>query len=113
MDYGKMLRLARVIMGGDIDRINANNHGFSLFLAGLGAGVALGVLFAPQAGRDTREFIGKKTKEGLDQATAKSKEWGKRAQEVVNEGKRQVSKAVESGKQAYYEEKGQQTGQNY
>jgi hypothetical protein len=38
----------------------------SYFFLGLGLGVAVGVLFAPKAGAETREFIRSKAGEGVD-----------------------------------------------
>jgi gas vesicle protein len=44
------------------------NRGFALlvFLAGLGAGIALMVLLAPRSGAATRRLIGRKVEEGKD-----------------------------------------------
>jgi gas vesicle protein len=56
------------------------------FLLGLGLGAALGILFAPKAGPETREFILAKADD--------SKEFLKR---------NNLSAAVEAGKQAYRE----------
>ena len=40
--------------------------GFTWFLAGLGVGALLGMLYAPRSGRDTREAIRNSTQEGKD-----------------------------------------------
>ena len=43
-----------------------DDNKFSYFFLGLGLGIAVGVLFAPKSGEETREFIRTKTREGAD-----------------------------------------------
>jgi hypothetical protein len=45
---------------------NDRSHGLPLFLAGLGAGIGLTLLFASRNGAATRRVIGRKVKEGED-----------------------------------------------
>ncbi|MBV8812223.1 MAG: YtxH domain-containing protein, partial [Acidobacteriaceae bacterium] len=40
--------------------------GFGYFLLGLGIGVAAGILWAPRAGEETRQFLADKAGEGAD-----------------------------------------------
>jgi gas vesicle protein len=91
-----------------------NNGGAKLgfFLAGLGIGATLALLFAPRSGKETREYIAQKAEEGKDYVKTKSEEVRKQAEEVVEKGKDLVQKqkellsaALEAGKQAYQEEK--------
>ncbi len=88
----------------------AGNLGF--FLAGLGIGAALALLFAPQSGRETRDLIAQKANEGKDYVTNRSRELREQADELVEKGKdrlakekERVSAAYEAGRQAYREEK--------
>lgn len=93
----------------------SDNNGASklaFFLAGMGIGAILALLFAPKSGKETREFIAQKAEEGRDYVTARSKELRKQAEEYVERGKdlvakqkEQLSAALEAGKQAYQEEK--------
>jgi gas vesicle protein len=88
----------------------AGNLGF--FLAGLGIGAALALLFAPQSGKETRDLIAQKANEGKDYVTNRSRELREQADELVEKGKdrlakekERVSAAYEAGRQAYREEK--------
>ena len=67
------------------------------FLLGLGIGTAMGILFAPKAGPDTREFLLSKADDGKEYLRRKS---GKSA--IVRQ-KGNLAAAVEAGKQAYRE----------
>jgi len=88
----------------------ATNLGF--FLAGLGIGAVLALLFAPRSGKETREYIAGKAEEGRDYVKAKSEDLRRQAEDAVEKGKDLVTKqkellsaALEAGKQAYQEEK--------
>jgi len=52
------------------------------FLLGAAAGAALALLFAPAAGRQTREFLGQKAREGQDRAAELAKEALERGREA-------------------------------
>ena len=80
------------------------------FLLGLGIGTALGILFAPKAGPETREFLLTKADDGKQYLKRKSVELKDNATEIVDRGKsaltRQkdnLSAALDAGKQAYRE----------
>jgi gas vesicle protein len=82
------------------------------FLAGLGIGAVIALLFAPRSGKETRDFIVHKAEEGRDFVVTKSEEIRKQAEDAVEKGKDLVSKqkellsaALEAGKQAYQDEK--------
>ena len=92
-----------------------NNGGtrFAFFMAGMGIGAILALLFAPKSGKETRDFIAQKAEEGKDYMSAKGRELRKQAEETVEKAKdvvakqkEQLSAALEAGKQAYQEEKG-------
>ena len=78
------------------------------FIVGLGVGALLGVLFAPKAGEETRDFLTKKADEGKEFAQRKARELRERADELIERGKEvatrqkdSVSAAVEAGREAY------------
>ena len=81
---------------------------FVYFLAGMGIGALIGVLFAPQAGEQTRELIAGKADEGRDYLTRRGREFREQASSYVERGKdvlaqqrEQVAAAIDAGKQAY------------
>jgi gas vesicle protein len=80
------------------------------FLLGLGIGAAIGILFAPKAGLETRDFLLTKADDGKEFLKRKSVELKDSATELVDRGKQVISRqkdnlttAVEAGKQAYRE----------
>jgi gas vesicle protein len=95
--------------------MSENNNGSSgllFFLAGMGIGAILAVLFAPKSGEETREYIAEKAEEGRAYVGAKGRELRKEAEELVERSKDLVAKqkevlsaALEAGRQAYEDEK--------
>jgi gas vesicle protein len=82
----------------------------SYFVAGLGIGAAVALLFAPQSGEETRKQIAEKAQDGKEFVTAKGREIRKQAEEFVDQGKDLVNKqkarladVLESGKQSVRE----------
>jgi gas vesicle protein len=87
-----------------------DKNGLSSFLLGLGVGVAIGMLFAPKSGQETREIIKNKTGEGTDYLKQRStvlkqtaSEWVDKGKEALGRQKDNLTDAVEAGKQAYRE----------
>ena len=84
----------------------------SYFLAGLGIGALVGILFAPKSGEETREYLTSKADEGRDYAQRKARELRERAEDLVERGKQvagkqkdSISAAVDAGREAYQREK--------
>ena len=84
--------------------------GILWFLAGLGIGAALGVLYAPKSGKETRDDIARYAQDGTDQVKQRAKQyreqanqWVEKGKDVVTQQKDQIRSAVEAGKQAYRE----------
>jgi len=82
----------------------------SYFFLGLGIGVAVGILFAPKSGQETRELIRTKAGEGKEYLKRRGEELYESAGDVMEKGKaalqrqkEQLAAAVEAGKQAYRE----------
>ena len=85
----------------------------AFFMAGMGLGAVVALLFAPRSGKETRDFIAQKAEESRDYVSSKGREFRKQAEDAVDKAKdvvakqkEQLSAALEAGKQAYQEEKG-------
>jgi gas vesicle protein len=77
----------------------------SAFAVGVGVGAALGVLFAPRSGNDTREYLVESAQEHLDGAIAAGHKITQRAQQGIDQIKGQVRQAADVGERAYREAK--------
>ncbi len=78
------------------------------FFLGLGVGVAVGLLFAPKSGEETRALIKSKANDGADYLRKRSDDLREsatglveRSKEAVSRQKDQLSAAVQAGRQAY------------
>ena len=96
-----------------------DNNKLSYFFLGMGIGVAIGILFAPKSGEETRRIIRERADEGRDYVKKRSDEGRdyvkrrtdearesasqavERGREAVSRQRDQLSAAVEAGKQAY------------
>jgi len=90
------------------DRDSGNT--FMWFLAGLGFGALLGVLYAPRSGRETREAIRNSAQEGGEYLKTRGREaresvnqWVERGKDVVSRKKEELGSALDSARQAYRE----------
>lgn len=72
--------------------------GFSWFVAGLGLGALIGVLYAPKAGRELREDVANNAREGAEYLKQRSRETAEQVSTLVDRGKGQVNEYVEQGK---------------
>ena len=83
----------------------------SYFVAGIGIGAMVGLLFAPRSGEESREYLSQKADEGKEFAQRRARELRGRAEDLVGRGKelmdRQkeaISQAVDAGRSAYKSE---------
>ena len=58
-----------------------------IFLAGLGVGAVVALLFAPTSGEEAREFLSKKADEGRDYVTAKGRQFRRQAEGLVDKAR--------------------------
>jgi gas vesicle protein len=87
-----------------------SGNSFLWFLAGLGVGAVVGVLYAPKAGAELRQSIREKAEEGRDfmrdrarEARAQASDWAERGRDYLNQQRDQFKSAYEAGRQAYQE----------
>jgi gas vesicle protein len=87
-----------------------DSKGMAYFFLGVGIGVAVGMIFAPQSGAETRGLIKSKANESGEYLRKRSEELRDQASDVVQKGKEtvgkqreQLSAALDAGKQAYRE----------
>jgi gas vesicle protein len=85
-----------------------DDNKLSYFFLGLGLGVAVGVLFAPKAGAETRDFLMSKANEGADYAKRRAEDLRDTATDTLDRSKAAVRRqkeslaaAVDAGRQAY------------
>ena len=84
--------------------------GFVWFLAGLGLGGLIGVLYAPRAGSEIREELKARAEQGREyvrtrarDAREQASEWVDKSRDAVSQQKDQFRAAYEAGRQAYQE----------
>jgi gas vesicle protein len=87
-----------------------DDNKLSFFFLGLGLGVAVGVLFAPKSGTETRDLLRSRAEEGADYVKRRGEELVDTAADAVDKGKQTIQRhkenltaAVEAGRQAYRE----------
>jgi len=68
------------------------------FLIGAGLGATLALLFAPQAGKETRRLISRKAEDGKDYVSSKSRELRRQAEDFVERGFKTAEKLADRGK---------------
>jgi len=87
-----------------------DGNSFLWFLAGLGIGAVVGVLYAPRSGDETREVLLSKAEEGRERVRQQARrvreqagDWVDRGRDVISQQKEQFRNAYEAGRQAYHE----------
>lgn len=88
----------------------SNGNSFMWFLAGLGVGALIGVLYAPKSGRETRQLIRDNFDEGREYVAGQARQYKEQASQWVDKGKDayrhqkdQIGAAIDAGRQAYRE----------
>jgi gas vesicle protein len=67
------------------------------FLLGAVAGAACALLYAPTSGKETRELLGDRAREGRERA----REAAERGRQAFKEGQETLNTAIEKGREAY------------
>jgi gas vesicle protein len=67
------------------------------FILGAVSGAAVALLYAPVTGRETREFLGERAREGR----ARASEAAEKGRQMFNESRDTLTEAIERGREAY------------
>ncbi len=96
---------------------DSEGNGFLWFLAGLGIGAAVGILYAPKSGdemrqqlREVAEDSSNQVRERARQAREQAGTWAEKGRDYLNQQKEQIRSAYEAGRQAYREATGEGAG---
>jgi gas vesicle protein len=71
------------------------------FIAGLGVGALLGLVFAPQSGKETQECSTGRARKGANRASGAANKSVSRAENFARQAKEQAAEAIDAGKAAY------------
>ncbi len=89
---------------------NEGGSGFLWFLAGLGIGAAIGILYAPKPGDEMRQQILDAAGQGRDAVAERARQmkeqantWVDKGRDYVQQQRENVRSAVDAGRQAYRE----------
>jgi gas vesicle protein len=92
-----------------------DSSGFLWFLAGLGIGAAVGILYAPKSGDELRQQLREVAEDGRNsvkerarQAREQAGTWADKGRDYLTQQKDQIRSAYEAGRQAYREATGDQ-----
>jgi gas vesicle protein len=67
------------------------------FILGAISGAAVALLYAPASGKETREFLGERAREGRDRAAAAAD----KGREMMQQGRETIATALDRGREAY------------
>jgi len=74
-------------------------NGLAWFLAGLGVGALVGILYAPKSGKETREDLVTGAREGTEYLRARGRQAADSVGQIVDKGREQVSTFVDKSKE--------------
>lgn len=67
------------------------------FILGAVSGAAVALLYAPQSGRETRDYLGERANE----ARARAAEAAAKGRDAISQGRETLATAIERGREAY------------
>lgn len=83
--------------------MSEQSSGFGWFLAGLGIGALVGVLYAPKAGRETREELINTARDGQEYLRTRSREAAAQVNAYADRGRERVNEYVDRGRNQWNE----------
>ena len=75
------------------------------FILGAVSGAAVALLYAPTTGRETRELLSERAREGRETAA----EAATKGREILKQGRETVATAIERGREAYQQARTRET----
>ncbi len=75
-------------------------QGLGWFLAGLGVGALVGILYAPKSGRETRDELVSGAREGTEYLRNRTRQAAEEVSALVDKSKEQMGEYVERGREA-------------
>lgn len=79
---------------------DSKSYGFAWFLAGLGVGTLVGILYAPKSGREMREDLANSAREGTEYLRNRTRQAAEDVSSLVDRGREQVNEYVDRGRDA-------------
>jgi gas vesicle protein len=67
------------------------------FVLGAVSGAAVALLYAPASGKETRDYLGEKAREGRERAAAAAE----KGRDLVQQGRETLTTAIDRGREAY------------
>jgi len=78
---------------------DSKSYGLAWFLAGIGVGALVGILYAPKSGRETREDIAQGAREGTEYLRARSRQAAEEVSALVDKGKTHMGEYVDRSRE--------------
>jgi gas vesicle protein len=75
-------------------------QGLAWFIAGLGVGALVGILYAPKSGRETREELAQGAREGSEYLRNRTRQAMDQVSTIVDKSREQVGEYVDRGRDA-------------
>jgi gas vesicle protein len=80
------------------DNRSQGSLGVAWFLAGIGVGALIGILYAPKSGKETREDLAQRAQDGKEYLRVRSKQAADQMSDMMDKGKDQMSQYVGRGR---------------
>lgn len=80
--------------------MNNGRGTITTFVAGLGIGMGLALLFAPLSGEETREWLMESAEDRLKRIRRQGRRWVYQVQDVLDKSENRVTKVLRTGKDA-------------
>ena len=80
--------------------MNNGRGTITTFVAGLGIGMGLALLFAPLSGEETREWLMENAEDRLKRIRRQGRRWVYQVQDVLDKSEDRVTKVLRTGKDA-------------